>query len=236
MARSRVLKQRRKSRKNSLRRRKGRKQVIRYKTSRKNVKNIRNKLRKKTARRGRYRTRKPRRRFNGRRRGRQEDEVTGNEIEGPEDQLAVETVEVPETIEELEEMLEEPIETEEEAEAVMAALGEAMQDPELKDVIDANGDGIPDWCNWRKPMGAWLNFRNMKVWCADKGFKNFGPYGGVPVFESTNAVDTQDDAGNEVEDEVDTEVEENGDDAAVDDLVDEPVEYEEYESEEQNAV
>lgn len=45
------------------------------------------------------------------------------------------------------------------------------------------GGDVPDWCNPIKPMGAWLNFRKMKIWCSDNGYTNFGPYGGVPTEE-----------------------------------------------------
>lgn len=44
---------------------------------------------------------------------------------------------------------------------------------------DAASD-VPEWCDPTKPMGAWLNFQKIRVWCSDKGHTNFGPYGGVP--------------------------------------------------------
>lgn len=106
-----------------------------------------------------------------RRRGRQEAEASENDIE--------EEVE-PLSMDELMEMVEEGPENEVEAEAMADAIAEAMEDEEMKEVIDANGDGVPDWCNPTKPMGAWLNFKNMRLWCAGKGWTKFGPYGGVP--------------------------------------------------------
>ena len=39
----------------------------------------------------------------------------------------------------------------------------------------------PRWCDPTKPMGAWLNFKNIRKICGQRGFKNFGPYGGVPT-------------------------------------------------------
>eukprot|EP00095_Tigriopus_kingsejongensis_P002604 maker-scaffold632_size121914-snap-gene-0.24 protein:Tk02604 transcript:maker-scaffold632_size121914-snap-gene-0.24-mRNA-1 annotation:"hypothetical protein DAPPUDRAFT_316118" len=74
-----------------------------------------------------------------------------------------------------------------EAEDTLEAMDEAVEDPAMQEDIDANGDGIPDWCNPIKPMGAWLNFRNMKIWCADHGFTKFGPYGGVPTKDAPKA-------------------------------------------------
>ncbi len=67
-----------------------------------------------------------------------------------------------------------------EEEALMEALDEMADDNDKREVADADGDGVPDWCNPVKPMGAWLNFKNMRVWCADRGFTDFGPYGGAP--------------------------------------------------------
>ena len=52
-----------------------------------------------------------------------------------------------------------------------------------------DGDDIPEWCNPEKPMGAWMNFGKIRTWCADNGYTNFGPYGGVPT-EGEEEVET----------------------------------------------
>jgi hypothetical protein len=46
---------------------------------------------------------------------------------------------------------------------------------------DAAASDVPAWCDPQKEMGAWLNFVKMRKWCADHGYTNFGPYGGVPA-------------------------------------------------------
>ena len=46
---------------------------------------------------------------------------------------------------------------------------------------------VPAWCDPTKEMGAWLNFVKMRKWCADNGYTNFGPYGGVPTEASADA-------------------------------------------------
>ena len=42
------------------------------------------------------------------------------------------------------------------------------------------GEDVPDWCNPTKEMGAWLNYKNIRVICGERGFEDFGPYGGIP--------------------------------------------------------
>ena len=61
-------------------------------------------------------------------------------------------------------------------------MNEAVGDDALDEMMarDENGDGVPDWCNPVTEMGAWLNFRKMRLWCAENGWTDFGPYGGVP--------------------------------------------------------
>ncbi|XP_059090312.1 uncharacterized protein LOC131886093 [Tigriopus californicus] len=86
----------------------------------------------------------------------------------------------------------------EEAEETIEAMDEAVEDPEMQNEVDANGDGIPDWCNPIKPMGAWLNFRKMKLWCADRGFTKFGPYGGVPTEAPETTADGEDADGSDL--------------------------------------
>jgi len=70
---------------------------------------------------------------------------------------------------------------------MLAAAKEAGIPEELME--DADGDGRPDWCNWETEMGAWLNFKNMKIWCGENGWEGFGPYGGVPTEEDAEAAD-----------------------------------------------
>merc|ERR1719259_1574030 len=46
----------------------------------------------------------------------------------------------------------------------------------------ADGEGeeeIPTWCNPKDPMGAFLLFKGIKVDCVNRGYEDFGPYGGV---------------------------------------------------------
>ena len=43
------------------------------------------------------------------------------------------------------------------------------------------GGDLPAWCDPTVEMGAWMNFDKIRQWCADNGFTEFGPYGGVPA-------------------------------------------------------
>ena len=97
------------------------------------------------------------------------------------------------------------------SQAVMDALEEAADDPDKRELVDQNGDGIPDWCNPRKPMGAWLNFKKMREWCRERGYNKLSPYGGAKGTEDAAA------AENEVE-ETAAEEEEVLEEEPVDDL------------------
>lgn len=62
--------------------------------------------------------------------------------------------------------------------------------PEGADDAAAGGEGgeggegdVPDWCNPTTEMGAWLNFNKIRVICGERGFEDFGPYGGIPSEE-----------------------------------------------------
>ncbi len=129
-----------------------------------------------------------RRRNTFRRRGRQEEEIEeGNAIDieedvAEEDEEGLGDDDADDNSLMMDEMLADAIEEE----AFMEALDEIAEDNEKREV---DGDGVPDWCNPVKPMGAWLNFKKMKLWCADRGFTDFGPYGGVPKMEE--AVDKE---------------------------------------------
>ena len=75
-------------------------------------------------------------------------------------------------------------------------MNEVVSDGALDEMMakDANGDGVPDWCNPVTEMGAWLNFRKMRLWCAENGWTDFGPYGGVPSEEDEGAGEGEGDA------------------------------------------
>lgn len=49
----------------------------------------------------------------------------------------------------------------------------------------AGGEGgegdVPEWCDPTKPMGAWLNYAQIRAICGERGFEDFGPYGGIPA-------------------------------------------------------
>ena len=44
-----------------------------------------------------------------------------------------------------------------------------------------DGEEIPEWCDPTKNMGAWLNYAKIRTICAELGFEDFGPYGGIPT-------------------------------------------------------
>merc|ERR1712193_34352 len=48
---------------------------------------------------------------------------------------------------------------------------------------EAPAEEVPAWCNPADPMGAWLNFNQIRIICGERGFSDFGPYGGVPAVE-----------------------------------------------------
>jgi len=47
----------------------------------------------------------------------------------------------------------------------------------------AEGEEVPAWCDPTNPMGAWLNYKQIRAICGERGFEDFGPYGGIPVEE-----------------------------------------------------
>merc|ERR1711884_769584 len=47
----------------------------------------------------------------------------------------------------------------------------------------AAGEEDPDWCNPTTEMGAWLNYKQIRVICGERGATDFGPYGGIPAEE-----------------------------------------------------
>jgi hypothetical protein len=58
---------------------------------------------------------------------------------------------------------------------------------------------VPEWCDPSKPMGAWLNYKRIRVICGERGFTDFGPYGGVPSEEGEGGEDGGEDNGLEEE-------------------------------------
>ena len=45
------------------------------------------------------------------------------------------------------------------------------------------GDEVPEWCDPTTNMGAWLNYKQIRAICGERGFEDFGPYGGIPTEE-----------------------------------------------------
>ena len=44
---------------------------------------------------------------------------------------------------------------------------------------DGQGGNIPNWCNPNHAMGAWMNFRRLRVICKVGYGADLGPYGGI---------------------------------------------------------
>merc|ERR1712241_1135152 len=88
------------------------------------------------------------------------------------------------------------------------ALDEPVEGTEAGDdgVEGEEGEeGVPTWCNPSDPMGAWLNFKAIRTICGDRGFSDFGPYGGIPA---------------DLEEDMDEAVE-AGDEEAIEEVVEE---------------
>ena len=73
---------------------------------------------------------------------------------------------------------------------------------------EAEAEEVPAWCDPADPMGAWLNFKQIRVICGDRGFSDFGPYGGIPSGDE------------ELDEEIEAAVE-AGDEEAVEEIVEE---------------
>merc|ERR1711892_664779 len=43
---------------------------------------------------------------------------------------------------------------------------------------------LPNGCDPKSPIGAFLLFKGVKVWCGNQGFNDFGPYGAQPAEET----------------------------------------------------
>ena len=64
----------------------------------------------------------------------------------------------------------------------------------------AEGEEVPAWCDPTNPMGAWLNYKQIRAICGERGFEDFGPYGGIPVEEEA-AEEGADEGAEEVAEE-----------------------------------
>merc|ERR1712241_835939 len=88
------------------------------------------------------------------------------------------------------------------------ALDEPVEGTEAGDDGVEGEEGeeeVPTWCNPADPMGAWLNFKAIRTICGDRGFSDFGPYGGIPA---------------DLEEDMDEAVE-AGDEEAIEEVVEE---------------
>ena len=93
----------------------------------------------------------------------------------------------------------------------VADEGNGLEDVEGTEAGDDGVEGeegeeeVPTWCNPADPMGAWLNFKAIRTICGDRGFSDFGPYGGIPA---------------DLEEDMDQAVE-AGDEEAIEEVVEE---------------
>merc|ERR1711953_1403605 len=88
------------------------------------------------------------------------------------------------------------------------ALDEPVEGTEAGDDGVEGEEGeeeVPTWCNPADPMGAWLIFKAIRTICGDRGFSDFGPYGGIPA---------------DLEEDMDEAVE-AGDEEAIEEVVEE---------------
>merc|ERR1711997_581050 len=64
------------------------------------------------------------------------------------------------------------------------AEAEAPPAPEGDEAVEGEEAAeVPAWCDPTTEMGAWLNYASIRTICGDRGFTDFGPYGGVPAAE-----------------------------------------------------
>jgi len=79
-----------------------------------------------------------------------------------------------------------------EAEAPPAPEGDEAVEGE--EAADAGVEGeeaaeVPTWCDPTNEMGAWLNYASIRAICGERGFTDFGPYGGLPAEEAAEEGD-----------------------------------------------
>ena len=75
-----------------------------------------------------------------------------------------------------------------EAEAPPAPEGdEAVEGDEAADagVEGEEAAEVPAWCDPATEMGAWLNYASIRTICGERGFTDFGPYGGLSAEDDT---------------------------------------------------
>ena len=60
---------------------------------------------------------------------------------------------------------------------------EGADDPDAAGADGEGGEEVPAWCDPTTEMGAWLNYKQIRVICGERGFEDFGPYGGIPTEE-----------------------------------------------------
>merc|ERR1712241_1160098 len=77
----------------------------------------------------------------------------------------------------IEEIPDEPVVADD---ADVAVEEEVVEGAEAGDDAEGAEEDVPAWCDPADPMGAWLNFKQIRVICGDRGFADFGPYGGIP--------------------------------------------------------
>merc|ERR1712158_139559 len=80
----------------------------------------------------------------------------------------------------IEEIPDEPVVADD---ADVAVEEEVVEGEEAGDDAEGAEEEVPAWCDPADPMGAWLNFQQIRVICGDRGFSDFGPYGGIPAVE-----------------------------------------------------
>ena len=60
---------------------------------------------------------------------------------------------------------------------------EEIDEADLDEVAMDEAAALPNGCDPESPIGAFLLFRGVKVWCGGQGVTDFGPYGALPVEE-----------------------------------------------------
>ena len=49
--------------------------------------------------------------------------------------------------------------------------------------VEEEAAEVPTWCDPTNEMGAWPNYASIRAICGERGFTDFGPYGGLPAIE-----------------------------------------------------
>merc|ERR1712172_227760 len=70
------------------------------------------------------------------------------------------------------------------------AEAEAPPAPEGDEAVEGEEAAeVPTWCDPTNEMGAWLNYASIRAICGERGFTDFGPYGGLPAEEAAEEGD-----------------------------------------------